>query len=94
MCQTILRPRDIPLREMVLYILAFVCLSAAIVVIFIAVFTAPKGEIHSSVLTYFGISLGFVGSLFGVTAHADTQIERIRANITDPHRSSKSKDLT
>ncbi|MDE7355356.1 MAG: hypothetical protein K2N21_01095 [Rikenellaceae bacterium] len=77
----------LPFRDTVLYALTVVCLLAAVTVIFIAVFTAPKGEIHSSVLTYFGISLGFTGSVFGISAHADAQIERIRADAARAVRS-------
>lgn len=73
----------LPIREQVLFLLAVLCMVAAMVVIFIAMFTAPKGEIHTSVLTYFGISLGFVGSVFGISTHYNAELEKLKQMVAD-----------
>ena len=71
------------LRELVMYVLAAVCLVAAIVAVFLGMFIAPAGEVHGSVLTYFGISAAFCGSLLGISAHCSNELTRFKNDIID-----------
>ena len=49
--------------------LAVVICLAGIVLLFIALYAPPKGEIHTSILVAYGESLTFVGSLLGIDYH-------------------------
>lgn len=77
-------------KELNMYAIAWICLAAAIVAVFLSLFIPPKGEVHASVLTYFGISSAFVGSLFGISAHYADQTNKFKAEITSMLENSKS----
>lgn len=51
-----------------LLIAASLCL-AGIVLLFLAFYSPPVGEIHSSVLVAYGETLTFAGSLLGIDYH-------------------------
>lgn len=55
-------------RELVYFCLAAGCQVMAIAAIFIGIFLPPKGEVHSSIITYFSVTSGFTGSLLGLTS--------------------------
>ena len=57
------------MREFISYVMAVGCMVAAVVAIFLSLWIEPEGEIHESVLTYFGISSAFAGSILGITMH-------------------------
>lgn len=48
---------------------AFACVLFGLVLIAIALFTEPRGEIHYSVLVAYGETLTFAGSLLGLDYH-------------------------
>lgn len=68
-------------KEFFAYMLSLVCLSSAIVAIFLSLYMPPQGEIHSSALTYFGISSAFAGSLIGISAHYSNQLVKFKAEV-------------
>lgn len=70
------------IKEMITYTLAVVCMAAAIVAIFLGIWIEPKGEVHASILTYFGISSAFCGSLLGISAHYSSELEKFKTQIT------------
>lgn len=47
------------MKEIITYTLAVSCMIAAIVAIFLGLYLPPRGEVHPSLLTYFGISSAF-----------------------------------
>ena len=53
-------------KETLMYCITIISLLAGFVLLFCGLFIAPKGEIHESVLTAFGIVLVFVGMLLGL----------------------------
>lgn len=63
------RPGAMSLRERLLFGLATSCMISANVAVYIGLCMPPQGEIHSSLLTFFGIVCAFVGGLFGLTAN-------------------------
>lgn len=65
-------------KELLTYVIAIVCMIAAIVSIFLGLYLPPRGEVHASVLTYFGISSAFVGSLLGITMHFNNELTRFK----------------
>lgn len=68
-------------KEVFAYALSTVCMAAAIVAIFISLYMPPQGEIHSSTLTYFGLSSAFVGSLIGISAHYSNELTKFKAEV-------------
>ena len=68
-------------RDKVAYGLAIGCMTAATAAIFVGMLIEPRGEVHGSVLTYFGISSAFCGSLLGISAHYSSEMSRFKAEI-------------
>lgn len=68
-------------REWVVYGLAVFCMLAAILAIFLGLYIEPRGEVHNSLLTYFGISSAFCGSLLGISAHYSSEMGRFKAEM-------------
>lgn len=71
------------IKELITYTLAIGCMIAATVAIFLGLFIPPKGEVHASVLTYFGISSAFCGSLLGISAHYSNELTKFKTTITE-----------
>lgn len=69
------------IKEVITYALAIGCMAAAIVAIFLGMYIEPRGEVHPSVLTYFGISSAFCGSLLGISAHYNNELTKFKAEI-------------
>lgn len=66
-------------KELLTYAIALLCMVAAVVAIFLGLYLPPRGEVHASVLTYFGISAAFVGSLLGITMHFNNELARFKS---------------
>lgn len=71
------------IKEVITYTLAMVCMAAAIVAVFLGMWIEPRGEVHASVLTYFGISSAFVGSLLGISAHYSNELTKFKASVME-----------
>ena len=54
------------MKEHIQFILAVMMCTAGIVVIILALYIDPEGEIHASVLVAYGETLTFVGAIFGI----------------------------
>lgn len=65
-------------KEVIVYWLAIVTMIVAMVAIFVSLYMPPRGEVHSSVLTYFGLSCAFVSTLLGITAHFNNQLNKFK----------------
>lgn len=70
-------------KEVVIFILAIVVMSAGLSLLFIGLFIPPEGEIHSSVLTAFGTVCVFVGSLLGISIHYANELDKFKANVQE-----------
>lgn len=68
-------------KDFVVYLLALACMAAAIVAIFLSLYIPPQGEVHASILTYFGISSAFCGSLLGISAHYSSELSKFKSEI-------------
>ncbi len=68
-------------KEVIMYSLTVACFTAATVAIFMSILIEPRGEIHHSVLTYFGISMTFCGSLLGISAHYSNELTKFKAEV-------------
>ena len=71
------------IKELIIYALAISCMTAATVAIFIGMYLPPQGEVHASLLTYFGISSAFCGSLLGISAHYSNELTKFKTTITE-----------
>lgn len=73
-----IRNEKMSIKEAATLAVALLCVIASLVVIFISLWIPPEGEIHNSVLTYFGITLAFCGSLTGISAHYSAELTKIK----------------
>lgn len=78
------------MKELITYSLAIGCMVMAVVAIFMGIFIPPKGEVHSSILTYFGISSAFCGSLLGISAHYSNELTKFKGQVNDYLRGNES----
>lgn len=70
-------------KEVIIYVLAVVTMTAGLTLLFIGLFIPPEGEIHSSVITAFGILCTFVASLFGISIHYANELDKFKANVQE-----------
>lgn len=68
-------------KEFFTYILAALCLVAAFVLVFIGLYMPPQGELHPTIITLFGLVLGFVGALIGISNHYETKYKELEERI-------------
>lgn len=70
-------------KEVIIYVLAVVTMTAGLTLLFIGLFILPEGEIHSSVITAFGILCTFVASLLGISIHYANELDKFKANVQE-----------
>lgn len=70
-------------KEVIIYVLAVVTMTAGLTLLFIGLFIPPEGEIHSSVITAFGILCTFVASLLGISIHYTNELDKFKANVQE-----------
>ncbi len=70
-------------KEVVIYVIAIITMSAGLALLFIGIFIPPEGEIHQSVLTAYGLISIFVASLLGISIHYANELEKFKANIQE-----------
>lgn len=76
-------------KDLIIYTLAVVCQVAGIVAVFLGMFIEPRGEVHASILTYFGISSTFCGSLLGISAHYGAELTKFKSTVIDQINTNK-----
>lgn len=62
-------------------ILAIILVAAGILLIFLAIFIPPIGEIHSTVLWALGQMFALGGSLLGIKEHYDSKLKTVKDEI-------------
>ena len=80
-------------KETLIYSLAILSQTTAFVLLFLGMFTAPAGEIHDSVLTAFGLTLFFVGSLLGISMHYSNELNTFKRVVTEMLENCNKKEL-
>ena len=70
------------IREIIVYTIAALGQIAMIVLVFLGMYLEPKGEIHSSVLTCYGLECGFTTALLGISQHYSAELRNFKSNIT------------
>lgn len=70
-------------KDTLLYSICILSLVAGFVLLFCAFLTAPKGEIHDSVQTTFGMILLFVGACLGIDLKYSNKTEMIQKMVAD-----------
>lgn len=58
-------------KEFVQFVMAGFMLIAGVALVFVSIFIPPKGVIDPTVITAFGLFLGFVGSVWGIEIKYD-----------------------
>lgn len=70
-------------KEFFTFGLAAACMAAAFVLVFVGIYMPPQGEIHPTIITIFGLCLGFVGAILGINNLYEIKTEKMRAEILD-----------
>lgn len=70
-------------REVMILVMAWVCLAMSYVILFVGLLTDPEGEVHDSVQTTYGITLFFIASLLGITFHYSVEKSIFKQDILD-----------
>jgi len=72
-------------KEAIQFTLAGIVLIAGITLVFISLFIPPQGVIDASVITTFGLFLGFVGAVWGLDLKYDYKtrelVDRYRMRV-------------
>lgn len=68
-------------KEVIIYIMAIITMTAGLTLLFMGLFIPPEGEIHGSVITAFGILCTFVASLLGISIHYANELDKFKANV-------------
>jgi len=71
------------IKDVLVYSLAIVSIVAAFVLLFLGLLIPPEGEIHDSVLTAYGLTLLFVGSLLGISMRIESELNKFKSSITE-----------
>ncbi len=83
-------------KEMLIYVLAILAMICGLVLLFMGMFIAPQGEIHSSVLTAFGSICIFVPPLLGISIHYSNELLKFKTQaismVEDIAITSKTKN--
>ena len=72
---------DLSVREKISYILCCLSFVLGSVLVFAAVCIEPKGEIHASVITAFGMFLAVCGSVLGISMHFYSELYKFKSEI-------------
>ena len=69
-------------KEMIQYAVAMVCIVFGLVLVAIGgLFIDPIGEVSASFLTCLGVLLTFAGSIFGISAHYNSELVNFKSEI-------------
>lgn len=66
-------------KDVIVYTIAILSLTAAFVLLFLGMFIPPEGEIHDSVLYAFGLALFFVGTILGFSMHMANELTKFKS---------------
>ncbi|MCM1522792.1 MAG: hypothetical protein NC039_09105 [Muribaculaceae bacterium] len=71
------------IRELLTYFIAMLLMASAIVAVFLGMYIPPEGEVHDSILVYYGISSASASSLLGISMHYQNKLEDFKAQVRD-----------
>lgn len=69
------------IKDVITYSLAVVTMLAGLTLLYLGLLIPPKGEIHQSVITAFGLISIFVASLLGISIHYANELEKFKDNV-------------
>lgn len=81
-------------KEMLGYALAILTMLAGIVLLFLGMYIPPEGQIHSSVLSAFGMICVFSASLLGISIHYANELTKFKSSITERVDAMTRKEVT
>lgn len=68
-------------KEVLVYTMAMVTMTAGLVMLFLGIYIPPEGQIHESILTAFGIICVFSASLLGISMHYASELDRFKEQV-------------
>lgn len=68
-------------KEVLVYTMAMVTMTAGLVMLFLGIYIPPEGQIHESILTAFGIICVFSASLLGISMHYASELDRFKEHV-------------
>lgn len=80
------------MKETLMYGLTIITMMAGLVLLFMGMLLPPEGEIHSSVLTAFGIILVFCAAVFGLDLRYADKMREFKDSITT-HVANAIRDI-
>lgn len=69
------------IREVLTYLIAMLLMISAIVSVFLGMYIPPEGEVHDSILVYYGIASASASSLLGISMHYSSKLEDFKEQI-------------
>lgn len=71
------------LKEVLAYALGYLSMIAGFVLLYLAMYIDPEGEIHPSVLSAFGMVCVMSSGLLGYTMHIENNFTKFKASINE-----------
>lgn len=81
-------------KEILVYALALAAMIAGIVLLYLGMYIPPEGQIHSSVLSAFGMMCVFSASLLGISIHYANELSKFKNSITERVEAISRKEVT
>lgn len=81
-------------KEVLVYSLAVVTMIAGVVLLFLGMYIPPEGQIHTSVLSAFGMICVFSASLLGISIHYSNELSKFKSSITERVDALTRKEAT
>ena len=70
-------------KEVVVITLAAVGQIAATVLVYLGLYLEPRGVIHASVLTYYGIASSFSSALLGISYYYSAELKNFKKYVSE-----------
>lgn len=81
-------------KEVFVYSLAVATMIAGVVLLFLGMYIPPEGQIHTSVLSAFGMICVFSASLLGISIHYSNELSKFKSSITERVDALTRKEAT
>ena len=79
-------------KDIVVFFIALFGQIAATVLVFLGMYLEPRGEIHASVLTYYGMASGFTSALLGISYYYNQELRSFKNHINSLLYGKSPKD--
>ena len=73
--------KDLNYKEKLSFVLCIVAFTFGFILSVAGFCVPPTGEISGSLLTWFGMTLTFAGSILGISTHYSVELEKIKKEL-------------